>query len=213
MASFLNGLGSLAAGLSSFTSNSAADEDARTAAAPAPAAAPAAVPAAPAPAAAPAAVPAAEAPDSTTPSATAPAAPTAGAQPGTAIPAGVPANLLAIYQAAAKRTGIPLAVLVAQGKQESGFDPNAVSKTGAIGIAQILPSTARDPGYGVKPIDPATLRDPAVAIAFQADYMRARAGPGADFSNPATVDAALRTYNGNSDPNYVSAVRSHMGQA
>jgi soluble lytic murein transglycosylase-like protein len=202
MASFLNGLGSLAAGLSSFTSNSAADEQARTAAAPAPAAAPTA---------APEAAPAAVAPDSTAPAATALAAPTAGAQPGTAIPAGVPPNLLAIYQAAAKRTGIPLAVLVAQGKQESGFDPNAVSKTGAIGIAQILPSTARDPGYGVKPIDPATLRDPAVAIAFQADYMRARAGPGADFSNPATVDAALRTYNGNSDPNYVSAVRSHMG--
>jgi soluble lytic murein transglycosylase-like protein len=193
--SFLNGLGSLASGMASFTGNRAQDETARTAAAP--------EPEAPAPAA-PDATPAAAA-------AAAPATPGAAAgKPGAGVPADVPPALLAIYQAAAKRTGIPVAVLVAQGKQESNFDPNAVSKTGAIGIAQILPSTAQDPGYGLKPIDPAQLRDPSIAIPFQAAYMRARAGPGADFSNSATVDSALRAYNGNSDPNYVASIRRHM---
>lgn len=34
-------------------------------------------------------------------------------------------------------------------QQESGGDPNAVSPKGATGIAQIMPSTASDPGYGV----------------------------------------------------------------
>ncbi|MDA0230636.1 MAG: lytic transglycosylase domain-containing protein, partial [Proteobacteria bacterium] len=32
---------------------------------------------------------------------------------------------------------------------ESGGDPNAVSEAGAVGLLQILPSTARDPGFGV----------------------------------------------------------------
>jgi soluble lytic murein transglycosylase-like protein len=192
--SFLNGLGSLASGLGALSKSTAAD--APTASAPAAAPAPAAAAAPAAPAAPPA-----------------PAAAAAAAPAGGAIPAGVPPALLPLYEKASKQSGIPVAVLVAQGKQESGFNPNAVSPTGAIGIAQILPSTARDPGYGLAPIDPATLKDPAVAIAFQAAYMRARAGAGADFSHPATVDAALRTYNGNSDPNYVASIRAHMGGA
>lgn len=201
MASFLNGLGSLAQGLSSFSANSAADKATQAAAAPAPAAAPAAAPDTP-PAAA--ATPAAADPD---------APPAAAAKPGAAIPAGVPANLLAIYTAAAKRTGIPVAVLVAQGKQESNFNPNAVGSAGEIGISQIKPSTAAQPGYGMKGIDPATLKDPAVNINFAADYLRARAGNGVDFANPKAVDAALTSYNGGGDKNYVANVRQHMGAA
>lgn len=122
----------------------------------------------------------------------------------------VPAEYLPFYQEASKRTGIPVDVLIAQGKQESGFNPGATGGAGEIGIHQILPSTARDPGYGMTGVDPATMRDPRTNINFAADYLKARAGPRTDFSNPATVNAALVNYNGGGDPNYVANVRRHM---
>jgi soluble lytic murein transglycosylase-like protein len=37
----------------------------------------------------------------------------------------VPPNLPPLYVQASKATGIPVAVLIAQGKQESGFNPDA----------------------------------------------------------------------------------------
>ena len=40
---------------------------------------------------------------------------------------------------------------------ESGGDPNAVSKKGALGTMQTMPSTLEDPGYGVRPADKAIL--------------------------------------------------------
>ena len=125
--------------------------------------------------------------------------------------AGVPAELLPIYTAAAKRTGIPVDVLIAQGKQESNFDPNAVGSAGEIGLHQIKPSTGRDPGFGMRGIDPATLKDPTVNINFAADYLKARAGEAANLSNAADVNRALAAYNGGGDPAYVAHVRQHMG--
>lgn len=35
---------------------------------------------------------------------------------------------------------------------ESGKDPSAVSPAGAIGYVQVMPATARDPGFGVEPL-------------------------------------------------------------
>jgi soluble lytic murein transglycosylase-like protein len=121
----------------------------------------------------------------------------------------VPPDLLPIYAAASERTGIPIEALIAQGKQESNFNADAVGRAGEIGLHQIKPSTAAAPGYGVKPIDPATLKDPAVNINFAADYMAARAGH-PNFNDPAAVDAALRKYNSGGDPNYVANVRRYM---
>lgn len=123
---------------------------------------------------------------------------------------GVPPDLLPIYQAASKRTGIPMDVLIAQGKQESNFNPDAVGSAGEIGLHQIKPSTAAQPGYGLKGIDPATLKDPAVNINFAADYLKAKAG-NPNFNDPASVNAALASYNGGGDSNYVANVRRHIG--
>jgi soluble lytic murein transglycosylase-like protein len=123
-----------------------------------------------------------------------------------------PADLLPLYQAASKRTGIPVDVLIAQAKQESNFNPDAIGSAGEIGLHQIKPSTASSPGYGLRGIDPATLKDPAVNIAFAADYLKAKAG-NPNFNDPAAVDAALRAFNGGGDKNYVANVRRHMGAA
>jgi len=48
--------------------------------------------------------------------------------------------------------GIPPNYFVQQINTESGFNPNAVSPAGAVGIAQFLPSTAA--GLGINPWDP-----------------------------------------------------------
>lgn len=182
--SFLDGLGAFGAGLSTFAGNALKDEVGRT--------------------------PERRPLLNSTPSAPAEAAPEAAPEKATASVAGVPAEYMPFYEAASKRTGIPIDVLVAQAKQESGFRADAVGGAGEIGLHQILPSTARDPGYGMRGVDPASLRDPAANIAFAADYLKARAGQGADFSNPTAVNAALASYNGGGDPNYVKNVRRYM---
>lgn len=69
------------------------------------------------------------------------------------------------------RYGIDPEIFVRQMMQESGLNPDAVSPKGALGIAQIMPDTARDPGYGVAPVADPT--DPEEALRFGAEYMRA----------------------------------------
>jgi soluble lytic murein transglycosylase-like protein len=188
--SLINGFSSLGSGLNAFADGAAKDAEAQTRAPLLNSA------------------PAATALESTPPS----SSPAQAAQAALAsvTPANVPPDLLPIYQAAAKRTGIPVDVLIAQGKQESGFNPSAVGSAGEIGLHQIKPSTAANPGYGVAAIDPKTLSDPATNINFAADYMRAKAG-NPNFNDPKSVDAALKSFNGGGDPNYVANVRSHMG--
>src|SRR4051812_45364504 len=56
-----------------------------------------------------------------------------------------------IRQASA-RYGVPADLLGAQIQQESGFNPNARSPAGALGIAQFMPATAR--GFGIDPLNP-----------------------------------------------------------
>jgi soluble lytic murein transglycosylase-like protein len=189
--SLINGFSSLGSGLNAFADGAAKDAEAQTRAPLLNSA------------------PAATALESTPPAST----PVQAAQAAlaSATPANVPPDLLPIYQMAAKRTGIPVDVLIAQGKQESNFNPNAVGSAGEIGLHQIKPSTAISPGFGMKGIDPATLKDPAVNIAFAADYLKARGGQGLDFNDPASVDRALAAYNSGGDPNYVANVRQHMG--
>lgn len=53
---------------------------------------------------------------------------------------------------AAVEAGIDPRLLAAMVWQESGFDPDAVSRSGAIGLTQLMPATAE--GLGVDPHDP-----------------------------------------------------------
>ena len=74
------------------------------------------------------------------------------------------------------RTARP-ALIDAMIQQESGGDPNAVNpRTGAIGLMQIMPATARKPGFGIKPISVRDLRDPVKNRAFGTKYINAMLG-------------------------------------
>lgn len=55
--------------------------------------------------------------------------------------------------------------------RESNFDPMARSPKGAMGLAQVMPDTARDPGFGVKPLE--NPYDPAESLRFGAEYFSA----------------------------------------
>jgi len=59
---------------------------------------------------------------------------------------------LALARDAARRHGIPEDLFLRLVQQESGWNPGAVSHKGAIGLAQLMPGTARI--LGVDPNDP-----------------------------------------------------------
>ncbi|WP_370290447.1 transglycosylase SLT domain-containing protein [Nocardioides sp.] len=87
-----------------------------------------------------------------------------------------------LINAAAARTGVPGELLAAVAKQESGFNPTAVSPAGARGLMQLMPGTAR--GLGVT--DP---MDPAQAIDGGARLLRSL------LDKFGTVEKALAAYN------------------
>lgn len=51
-----------------------------------------------------------------------------------------------IFESASRKYNVPLNLLKAIGKAESDFNPNAVSKSGAQGVMQLMPGTAADLG-------------------------------------------------------------------
>ena len=122
----------------------------------------------------------------------------------------VPQDWLPYFQEASQRTGIPADVLIAQMRQESGFNPALTGTSGEIGPAQVMPSTARSPGAGVAPVDPSMLRDPRTAINFQADYLKSRLPAGTSPSDPVALNRALYGYNGGGDKDYVAHVTRYL---
>ena len=76
----------------------------------------------------------------------------------------VPKRFVGLVQTAADSASISPALLAALIAQESGWNPQAVSSKGALGLAQLMPATARELG-----VDP---RDPAANLLGGALYLR-----------------------------------------
>jgi cell wall-associated NlpC family hydrolase len=101
------------------------------------------------------------------------------------LPAGTP--YASLFQQAGARYGVDPTLLAAVAKQESGFNSQAVSHSGAQGLMQLMPATAA--GLGVQnPFDPAQAVDGAARLLkdLLADFGREdlalaayNAGPGA----------------------------------
>ena len=86
---------------------------------------------------------------------------------------------------------------------ESRNNNDATSPVGALGAAQIMPDTARDPGFGVDPV--ANPRDPVQARTFVRQYLTAMIK-----RYHGDLPMALRAYNwgpGNAD-NYIANGRT-----
>ncbi|MGD8330156.1 MAG: lytic transglycosylase F, partial [Acidobacteriota bacterium] len=76
-------------------------------------------------------------------------------------------NLADTFERYGGQYDVPWLLLAAQGYQESRLDQSLVSPAGAIGVMQLLPSTAADPSVGIPDID-----DPDNNIHAGAKYLR-----------------------------------------
>ncbi|HUW78795.1 MAG TPA: transglycosylase SLT domain-containing protein [Candidatus Nanopelagicaceae bacterium] len=97
-----------------------------------------------------------------------------------------------LFDSATNQYGLPPGLLAAVAKVESGYNPNATSPAGALGLMQLMPSTAR--GLGVDPLDPNQAIDGAARL-LSGDLNRFK-----------TVPLALAAYNAGS-----SAVAQYGG--
>lgn len=88
----------------------------------------------------------------------------------------------AVAMAKARRYGLDPQVFARQIQMESGFNPSARSPAGALGIAQIMPATAR--GWNVNPMNPNAALD--AAARNMARYVHSYGG---------RYDLALAAYN------------------
>lgn len=110
---------------------------------------------------------------------------------GSALAAKLPAHAqpwVSAIEAAASEAGVDPALLAALVKHESNFNPDAVSRAGALGLAQLMPGTAA--GLGVDP------KDPGQNLAGGARYLRSM------LERFGSVDLALAAYN--AGPNRVA---------
>jgi soluble lytic murein transglycosylase-like protein len=124
-------------------------------------------------------------------SASTPAASVAPSSAGTALAAKLPAHAKSWAPAiadAALKVGLDPTLLAALVQHESNFQPGVVSHAGAIGLAQLMPGTAR--GLGVDP------HDPLQNLAGGARYLRDQ------LDRFGSVDLALAAYN--AGPNRVA---------
>jgi hypothetical protein len=86
--------------------------------------------------------------------------------------------------------GVPVNLFNAVINAESGWDPNSYNtSSGATGIAQFLPSTAANAGYGIAPFDPTNSQS---SLSAAAQYLSAL------YNSTGSWTGALNAYSGNS---------------
>ena len=104
------------------------------------------------------------------------------------------------FERSAKKHNLDLYLLTALARQESEFDPKAVSPSSARGLTQLLPTTGRELGrrLQMKSITTASLFQPSVNVELGAYYLRSIAD-----SFDGRWEAALAGYN--AGPNRVKA--------
>ena len=84
-------------------------------------------------------------------------------------------------------------------QSESGGNPNAVSPKGARGLWQVMPSTARDPGFGIRPSSGSQDDDSRVGAEYRRAMEKRYKGNlpkmwAAYNWGPGNLDAALEKY-------------------
>lgn len=127
---------------------------------------------------------------------------------------GTPSVYQPIIAAAAATYGVPTLLLSALLKQESGFDPNAVSLTGAEGIAQFEPGTAAS--LGVNPNDPTSAINGAAKLLAQLQQQFGSWGLALAAYNAgagAVQSAGNSVPNNGQTPAYVEDIASMLGLA
>ena len=99
-----------------------------------------------------------------------------------------PGDLGPLVEQASASSGVPASQIARYLMRESGGDPNAANPTStARGVAQILQSTAENPGYGVPPLAASDRMVPEKAVPWLANYVAARgkAAGVTDWNDPA----------------------------
>ena len=78
-----------------------------------------------------------------------------------------------LVTSAANRYGVPEAMIYAVIKTESSFDPNAVSRSGAMGLMQLMPSTFEDltNNFLKENLESDNITDPATNIKYGVYYL------------------------------------------
>lgn len=82
---------------------------------------------------------------------------------------------------------------------ESGGNPNAVSPKGARGLMQVMPDTARDPGFGIRPSNGSQADDARLGREYRAAMQKRYGGDLAKMWaaynwGPGNLDRALEQY-------------------
>ncbi len=86
-----------------------------------------------------------------------------------------PVKYAAYIQESAERHGVDPCLVAAVAKCESGWDAGALSAAGAVGVMQVMPSTAVDlaerGSVDASAFDPENLQDPATNIEYGCAYL------------------------------------------